>query len=57
MLAGDFLALLIATFGVGVVVYYAKSVTDYEPRMGILVKVLILMIVFLWVGFGILWIG
>ena len=57
MLAGDFLALLIATFGVGVVVYYAKSVIDYEPRMGILVKVLISMIVFLWVGFGILWIG
>jgi len=57
MLAGDFLALLIATFGVGAVVYYAKSVTNYEPRMGILVKVLISMIVFLWVGFGILWIG
>jgi hypothetical protein len=53
MLAGDFLALLIATFGVGAVVYYAKE----EPRLRILTKVLISMIIFLWVGFGILWIG
>jgi hypothetical protein len=57
MLAGDFLALLIATFGVGVVAYYAKSMKNYEPHMGVLVKVLISMIIFLWVGFGVLWIG
>lgn len=53
MLAGDLLALLIATFGVGAVVYYAKD----EPRLGVLVKVLVSMILFLCVGFGILWIG
>jgi hypothetical protein len=53
MLVSDLVALLIATFGVGVVIYYAKD----EPRMRILTRVLISMIVFLWVGFGILWIG
>lgn len=53
MLAGDFLALLIATFGVAVVVFYAKD----EPRMGVFTKILMSMILFLWVGFGLIWLS
>lgn len=51
MLAGDFLALLIATFGVAMVLFYAKD----EPRMRIFTRVLVTMIIFLWVGAGLLW--
>ena len=51
MLAGDFLALLIATFGVAVTVFYAKD----EPRMRIFTKVLVSMIIFLWAGAFLLW--
>ena len=53
MLAGDFLALLIATFGAGVVTYYAKD----EPRMRIITRILITVVIFLWVGFGLLWLS
>lgn len=48
---GDLVALLIATFGVGMVTYYSRG----EARMEIFVRVLITMIIFLWVGAGLLW--
>ena len=48
---GDLVALLIATFGVGVVVYYSRE----EERLQVFVRVLITMIIFLWVGAGLLW--
>jgi hypothetical protein len=53
MYYGDLLALLIATFGVGAVIYYAKE----EPRMRIVTRILISVIIFLWVGFGLLWLN
>ena len=53
MLVSDLVALLIATFAVGVVIYYAKD----EPRMRILTRVLISMIIFLWAGVGLLWLS
>ena len=53
MYYGDVIGLLIATFGTGVVIYYAKD----EPRMRIVTRVLISVIIFLWVGFGLLWLN
>jgi hypothetical protein len=53
MYYGDVIGLLIATFGTGVVFYYAKD----EPRMRIVTRILISVIIFLWVGFGLLWLS
>jgi len=53
MYYGDLLALLIATFGVGVVVYYA----DDSKVMRIVTRVLLTTIIFLWAGFGLLWLA
>jgi hypothetical protein len=53
MYYGDVIGLLIATFGTGVVFYYAKE----EPRMRIVTRILISVIIFLWVGFGLLWLN
>jgi hypothetical protein len=54
MYYGDLVALVIASFGVGVVAYYTDS---NDKKMSILSRVLLSMIVFLWVGFGLLWIN
>ena len=54
MYYGDLVALLIASFGVGVVAYYADT---GDKKMSVLSRVLLSMIVFLWVGFGLLWIN
>jgi len=53
MYYGDLLALLIATFGVGLVVFY----TDESKPMRIISRLLMSLIVFLWVGFGLLWLA
>ncbi len=51
MYYGDLLALIIATFGAGVVVYYA----DDRKEMRIVTRILVSVVLFLWVGFGLLW--
>ena len=53
MLYADVLALVILSFGVGVVAYYA----DDSKGMSILTRVLLSMVVLLWVGFGLIWIN
>jgi len=53
MYYGDLLALIIATLGVGAVVYYAGD----RKEMRIVTKILISVIIFLWAGFGFLWLA
>ncbi len=51
MYYGDLLALIIVTFGTGVVVYYAAD----RKEMRIVTRILVSVVLFLWVGFGLLW--
>jgi hypothetical protein len=60
MYYGDLLALVIATLGTGVVLYYAECSKDdcgKSKGMKIVTRVLLSTIVFLWIGFGLLWLS
>ena len=60
MYYGDLLALVIATLGTGLVLYYAEcSKADYGESKGmkVVTRVLLSIIVFLWIGFGLLWLS